>query len=225
MLSKLVLKAGSNASQPSLNLPLSPVTIFVGPNNSGKSRALVEIENWATRANQSDGLIVSRIEFEPWTAESIEHELFKIQVEPTLSEAVEASFVLISKRSLQGNSAVRTKVYKAGLLQEAQNPNGTARNFYSTFLSLFTLRLDGKNRLALTDPQPVGDLQKTPPNHLAHLFVDNDARANLRQIIFEAFGKYLVIDPTDVGKLRLRLSNRPPIDEREEKGFLAKSSG
>lgn len=38
-------------------------------------------------------------------------------------------------------------------------------------------------------------------------------------MVAEAFGKYLVIDPTNIGKLRLRLSDVPPADPREEKGW------
>jgi hypothetical protein len=48
MLSRLILKAGSGPSKPPLDFTLSPVTVFVGPNNGGKSRALTEIESWVT---------------------------------------------------------------------------------------------------------------------------------------------------------------------------------
>ena len=219
MLKKLLLRAGSSPSQPALDLQLSPVTIFVGPNNSGKSRALVEIENWINRAAPTDGLVIESVEFIPWTAGSIEQELSKIQVEPAQSEVINPDCVLVSRLKPQDNSASRIQIHKPGLLQEALSPNGATRHYYSSFLSLFTLRLDGKNRLALIDPQPAGDLQRSPQNHLAHLFVDNDSRKELRRIVFEAFGQYIVIDPTDIGRLRLRLSPRPPIDEREEKGW------
>jgi len=184
---------------------------------------LVEIENWIRQAKPADGLIVSKIEFAPRTAESIERELAEIKIEPAGSEIVNPNHILVSRLNPQNNSSIRTQIYKEGLLTEALNPNGDVRHYYSTFLSLFTLRLDGKSRLGLTDPQPAGDLQNTPQNHLAHLFVDNIARAELRRVVFEAFGKYIVIDPTDIGKLRLRLSSRPPIDEREEKGWDSQS--
>ncbi len=219
MLSRLLFKAGTNSSQPPLDLELSPVTILVGPNNGGKSRALIEIENWVTQPSVSSSLVIDKVTFEPWTLSAIEQELVKIQVEPDISEPISSNHVLIGKLRPRDNSAARFQIYKPGLLSEAQNPNVSVRNYYSHFLSLFTLRMDGQNRLSLTNPQVTGDLQKTPPNHLAHLFVDNLGRANVRRIVFEAFGKYLVIDPTDIGKLRLRLSSRPPADEREEKGW------
>lgn len=219
MLSRLLFKAGSSPTQPPLDLQLSPVTIFVGPNNSGKSRALVEIEQWVTRALSNSGQIVERVEFEPWTSAALEKEIAKIEVEPAQSEIVNPDHVLVSKLRSQDNTAARVQIHRQGLLNDAQNPNGPHRHQYSSFLGLFTLRLDGKSRLGLTDQQAAGDLLKTAPNHLAHLFTDNLARAEVRRIVFEAFGKHLVIDPTNIGQLRLRLASRAPADEREEKGW------
>lgn len=219
MLNRLLLKAGSSPTSPPLDLQLSPVTIFVGPNNGGKSRALTEIEAWVTRAQSPQGQVIDKVGFEPWTLADIEDEIAKIKVEPSLTEAINANHILVGKLKPQDNSGARLQIHQPGLLSEAQDPNVPTRHYYSTFLSLFTLRLDGKNRLALTDQQPAGDLQLVAQNHLAHLFKDNGARAEVRRIVFEAFGKYLVVDPTNVGHLRIRLSSRPPIDEREEKGW------
>lgn len=219
MLSRLQLKSGSSPSQPPLDIQLSPVTIFVGPNNSGKSRALMEIEGWVTQPQSPEGQVVNKIEFEPWSITAIKEEISKIEVEPELSESLGADYFLVSKLKPQDNSAAKIRIHKQGFLADAQNPNGPHRHHYSGFLGLFTLRLDGKSRLGLTDQQAAGDLQRTPPNHLAHLFLDNKAREEVRRVVFEAFGKYLVIDPTHIGYFRLRLSSRPPVDEREEKGW------
>ncbi len=79
--------------------------------------------------------------------------------------------------------------------------------------------MNGQNRLTLTSEQSAGDLQSAPTNNLAKLFVDNDLLEEIRRIVFDAFGQYLVIDPTKIGSFRLRLSPRPPSDEREEKGW------
>ena len=219
MLKQLRLKAGSSPTQPSLDLQLSPVTIFVGPNNGGKSRALMEIEGWVTRDIPPETQVIDKLEFDPWTLADLNAEIAKIEVVPALSETISRDHILVSKLKPQNNRGVRLQIYRPGLENEAQNPNGLHRSNYSSFLSLFTLRLDGKNRLALTEQQPAGDLQHTAQNHLAHLFKDNKARDEVRRIVFEAFGKHLVVDPTNIGQLRIRLSSRPPIDEREEKGW------
>ncbi len=210
--------AGSTPHQASRDVDLSSVTVFVGPNNSGKSRALQEIENWIRSSQPSKGLVVKAIEFDAWTKEAIEKELNALVVDPTLQESVQPDHVLISKLNPQNNSTVRTQIHKPILLQEAQNPNSN-RTRYAMFLSLFTLKLDGTNRLALANPQKAGDLQKTAPNHIAHLFANNAARGRLRKTVYEAFEKYLVVDPTNIGELRFRLSARAPEDEAEEKGW------
>ena len=59
MLSKLALRFGSNAGAPPLEFAPGAMTVFVGPNNSGKSRALVEIEYGVAH---DDSLIISAVE-------------------------------------------------------------------------------------------------------------------------------------------------------------------
>ncbi len=86
---------------------LSPVTIFVGPNNSGKSRALIEIEGWVTRAQGPDGQIVKQLEFEPWDRAVFESEVAKIEVQPELTETVNPDHVLLAKLRVASRMIVR----------------------------------------------------------------------------------------------------------------------
>lgn len=218
MLRHITMVAGTSLGGTPLEVDLSSVTVFVGPNNSGKSRALQEIENWVRSPQPSRGLVVKSVEFEAWTEDDLQTELRAIEVEPTLQESLQPDHILVSKLSAQNNSTQRFQIHKPSLLQEAKNPN-VARHRYAQFLSLFTLKLDGANRLALTNPQNSGDLQGIAPNHIAHLFVDNKRREKLRKIIHEAFDKYLVVDPTGIGHLRFRLASRPPEDESEERNW------
>lgn len=125
---------------------------------------------------------------------------------------------MIGKLNPQDNQAFRAQVHKEGIINEAQNPNAR-QGYYSTFLSMYTVRLDGTNRLNLLNEQAAGDLQTTPINHLAHLFINNELRKRVRNIVYEAFRRYFVIDPTNIGNLRVRLSDREPVSEREEKGW------
>lgn len=219
MLIHIEFKSGSGPGKPGLSFPLSPVTVFVGPNNSGKSRALIEIEGWVTRAQPPEGQIVQKIEFQPWDREAFEVELQKIAVDPQIGETLNPDHVLIGKLRPQDNSAARFQINRAALIADATSPNGRHRHHYANYLSLYTLRLDGRSRLSLTDDKPAGDLLRLAPNHLAKLFVDSKSRTEVRRIVHEAFGYYLVVDPTDIGKLRLRLSARPPQDDREEQGW------
>jgi AAA domain, putative AbiEii toxin, Type IV TA system len=223
MLTRIEFKAGSSPGKPNLAFDLSPVTVFVGPNNSGKSRALMEIEGWLNLPQPPNCKVVSKLQFKSWELKEFEAELAKIEAVPKLTETVNPEHVIVEKLRPQDNTAARLQIHRPQLLQQAQNPNGPHRHCYASYLSLYTLRLDGRSRLSLTDEKPSGDLLKEPPNHLAKLFQDKKSRETVRRIVFEAFDKYLVVDPTNIGTLRLRLSARAPIDDREEQGWEPKS--
>jgi len=48
----------------------NPITIFVGPNNSGKSRAPSEIQRFGvTGAKNVNGLMIGKIEFDEFSTE------------------------------------------------------------------------------------------------------------------------------------------------------------
>lgn len=221
MIDKIKLKPGSSQGQPNLEIDLTPITVFVGPNNSGKSRLLVEIESYCrTIKTNSNQLILQDIELTKNNKDEFEKEIESLRLTPGLNDNLRDGEILIGKLNPQDNKSSKLTVNKEKLLKEAINPNNKhILPIYGNYLNLFTLRLDGTNRLSLLNEQSAGDLQSTPINHLAHLFIDNKLRKELRRVIFEAFGKYYVIDPTNIGKLRVRLSDTEPTTEREEKGW------
>lgn len=219
MIDKITIKFGSSPSNPNLEIDVTPITVFVGPNNSGKSKVLREIENYSRNSiSQSSDVIISEILFAPYSKDDIEKEISEIEQIPNSGENVGTGSIIIGKVGAQENAPQRIHVEKEILLREAQSPVGRLWA-YNKFLTLYTLRLDGTNRLNLLREQEAGDLQKTSQNHISHLFLNNSLREEVRRIVFEAFGKYYVIDPTKIGKLRVRLSDRKPVDEREEKGW------
>jgi len=83
--------------------------------------------------------------------------------------------------------------------------------------------LDGKSRINLVNQQTAGDLQQDPQNSLQALFRDDKKRYEVRHIIEEAFGDYFIIDPTHLGYLRIRLSQRAPDNDSEERGIHAEA--
>lgn len=223
MIKSILVKFGSHRTQEPLRVDVTPITVFVGPNNSGKSKVLVEIENYCrqTKGQPSD-VILGQLEFDPLPRTEIEEEIVRIEQTPKPKESVNPGNVILGKLNAQNNQVVRVQVDKEQLINEAANPQAR-RGQYAKFLNMFTVRMDGTNRLNLLREQDAGDLQTTSANHLAHLFVNNDLRARVRRIIYDAFEKYFVIDPTNIGKLRVRLSEREPVDEREEKGWEKRS--
>ena len=59
---KLKFFAGKNQSSPPLDISVGRVVIFVGPNNSGKSLSLREIEDWSTMGSDSPRKIIQDVE-------------------------------------------------------------------------------------------------------------------------------------------------------------------
>ncbi len=219
MLDKLIFNSGSNSiSESYLSVDLTPLTIFVGPNNSGKSRALMNIENQLTTKNSMQNEVIQQIFIKPLSDVDAKKEIKLLQVEPNQNEKHEGHVVL-SRLNLHGEGVSRELVYFSGILNEFKNPNITNREYLYKYYSLLTLRLDGKSRLSLTSNQNSSDLQEEPNNNLSFLFKNNKERIKLRDVVFDAFGKYLVIDPTGMGTLRIRLSENPPKNEQEERGW------
>lgn len=218
MIKSLKLKFGRGPNSEAEEIPLTPVTVFVGPNNSGKSKILNELNAFCIRGNQNTSdVIFSKIEFEESSEEEAERRLQKISLEPLSSETLHENYEIFGKRGLRFN------ISRSDLKKALEKPNDQTNSFCSFYLRLFTLILDGTHRISLTGAQSAGDLQKAPENSLRVLFDDNLERAKVRSILKDAFGNFLVIDPTNIGKLRLRLSSREPANEREEKGWDSES--
>ena len=64
MIQKIKLKFGSSTTKPPLETDLTPITVFVGPNNSGKSKALLEIEEFCKKGTiNTQNVILSELTF------------------------------------------------------------------------------------------------------------------------------------------------------------------
>lgn len=100
--------------------------------------------------------------------------------------------------------------------------NKDKRWITSQFLRFFQIRLDGRTRFDLTNDRSTGDLAGVPQNILAHIFQDDDLRRELRDIVYDAFGLYFVIDPLNGGQLRIRLSSTAPTHDEQSLGKQAR---
>lgn len=94
MISELHLKFGSNPGSP-LSVNLTPITVFVGPNNSGKSRILTEIEQYCTTGPQANALILDRMEFVPHSSDASRQAIKALEVLPGEGETLQADAVMV----------------------------------------------------------------------------------------------------------------------------------
>ena len=81
----------------------------------------------------------------------------------------------------------------------------------------------GRTRFQLTDDRPLGDLlSPEASNFLSHLFRDDVMRGQVRDVIDDALGLYFVIDPTNGGTLRIRLSPIAPTQDEQSLNAAAR---
>ena len=187
------------------------VTIFVGPNNSGKSLVLREIEqDFSSHPNIAKKLLD---DFEiVWRTE----EELKEDIESLVKKSpsgTSTDFIYVGRFGPNGNLDA-THVPRQHLA-EFMGGHREKRWLTSQFLRFFLLRLDGRTRFELTNDQRRGDLLGQAQNMLMHLFQNDDDRKKVREIIFDAFGLYFTIEQLSSDNLRIRLSPTEP-DENEQ---------
>ncbi|MEO3356843.1 ATP-dependent nuclease [Acinetobacter haemolyticus] len=214
MIKNIKLKFGRAPNFGQTTVDALPITVFVGPNNSGKSQILREIHQFCSNGNQNaNNKIVDNIELIGINEDKIEDAINKIKNEPQFNEVVNVDHILV------GRNGERVQVHLPSYKMSLANPYNNIYQFCVCFLKYNTLILNGNNRINLINVQSAGNLQEPPHSSFQMLFRNNEKRNEVRRIIYEAFGKYLVIDPTHLGQLSLRLSTKKPENELEERGI------
>lgn len=214
MIEKLLLKFGSSNNSGPVSFPVTAVTVFVGPNNSGKSRILREIYGWCSSGSESrKDRIIQEVRFLGISEVLAANEVAKISQSPLPDEQIDSGAIVFESRH------GRFICNRNHLIELIKNPVMDASTFCSNYLKHKTLLIDGFERMQLVSDQPAGDLLLPPRNNLQKLARDSNKRARLSKLVHEAFQFHLVVDPTNLGQLRLRLSQVQPSSENEEIGI------
>ncbi len=218
MISTFRLKFGRAPGLDPEAITATPVTVFVGPNNSGKSKVLSEIGQ-SCRSGQKDTMtvILDDLEFVGLPPEVVAKTIDHFTLLPNPGEAVLAEHVIV------GRGGERRQVALRDLRGALETPARNRWLFSNGFLRYSTLMLDGRNRINLVSDQAAGDLQQPPVSSLQVLFRDDAKRHDVRRILEDAFGSHFVIDPTFIGQLRIRLSAKAPENDIEERGIHAEA--
>lgn len=214
----MLLKFGRGPGATPELLQLKPVTVFVGPNNAGKSLVLREICQFCSTGQPNGNThILDRITFVSLEAEAAKKAIDAVRLKPFINEVVSAEHILVGKRGH------RRAINEQDLLSLLQLPSRDPSTLAQCYLIYNMLMLDGAARINLVNQQNAGDLQQPPHTSFQVLFCDDAKRLALRRVVNEAFGMHLVVDPTNLGQLRLRLSQVAPIDHRQERGIDAEA--
>lgn len=208
LLNNLNLKFGASIKGSALDIPLTPVTVFVGPNNSGKSLILNEIASCFAGSNSGQYRIVSRLE--PRTLSQSEIEALVGPRELSRRTDVHGkTYVMIRSLGI-GHVGPGSGPHEIQLTDAIRLASEDPEKIFSMALSSFSLTLNGRTRLDLVNDKEVDDFEGPPKSVLAVLFKDDNLRQKVRDALHPVFGRYFTCDPTQGGKLRLRYANVSP---------------
>lgn len=209
MIKEVMLCHGRSGAGADSKISGAPMTVFIGPNNSGKSLALNEIYN-LIRGNLSPGggKVVNGLVFEAIPEGEIDRLVDELR-KNTNFDPLNPTLISIKTGS--------NSLYQANVSQVKDSLANPRLNdgLYQAVASSSALLLDGFNRLSLVRSQSAGDLKKAPSSNLMRLMRDQVKRKYVSSLVYDALNKYLVIDPTDLGHLHVRLSDTEPAQEIE----------
>ena len=186
LIEEITFKAGASPGGPPLVVKPSHLTVFVGPNNVGKSLALREIEGLLLTPGYQQRVIAS---VQPRTFESaadLESFLSRMAFE---RDDEHLRFSVFTQTS--GQMAVHN-VHLRLIKSEFNNGPWVRQQLARTSV----LRLDGTTRLSLMAERQASDFLRPPQNLLTSLFQNDKARRRLSEITWTAFGSHVAIDPT-----------------------------
>lgn len=219
MIANFQLKHGRAPGLTGEPINATPVVVFVGPNNSGKSKVLTEIEDFCRTSEKKVGMVIlDRLTFAGLSATEAAAAIQDLELEPRAGDQIHPDFIYVG-RSNQDRAAVeRSSFYEALLNPEKDELHSST--FCRAFLGRETLFLNGQQRMQLVNPQPAGDLLNPSPSaSLQILFTDDPKRLEVRRIVKDAFDEFFVINPTQLGHLSISLSAVAPASNLEERGI------
>ena len=186
---KVSLRFGSSPNSDPLTFKPGPLTVFVGPNNSGKSLILRELE-----ANTRGRIIESVVMALPNLIEIRE------LLSPLITEQQDDRLTIAWRDVLEGTGS-------SSSFDRSAEPQ-LLGSLYHQFCSL-SLRLDGATRLEMLKQTPLSNARSAPGGILGELFQDDTARQRIREALAEVFNFQFVIDITDLVHIRVKFSREP----------------
>lgn len=224
MITRLKLAFGSNLKAQPLTFSPGPVTVFVGPNNAGKSLILREIYSALFDQPQSSvyfGDVPGRIAPE---RRSIVRELHASQpswaeIRPSFEQKDRMGTVFMGNLLEQQQS--EGHIFPSFVISGIEQQNNAESLNHARMLvrRKQVALLGGRERLSLVDSKPAGNMKQAPSNHLEALFHDNIKRRRLSQMTHEAFGFHFVIDPTNTSNLSVAFSRDLPANPDDERSL------
>lgn len=184
------LKFVSAVNHSDETIAFGPMTILVGPNNSGKSQTLRDLRDFALGAPEGSLTLFKSINV---TMPSMAEFRGQFNVLPSQGSPTNQTVVGIDE------SLVKTHSINSHIDWWKQVVEGTDQGHQRQSLGRFLIsHLHAGTRFELTAPQPAYDLETEAPAHALQEFFHQRLKVQpqLRQAFMEAFGRDIALDWT-----------------------------
>lgn len=208
---QITFGAGKVPGADPLNFHPNRITIFIGPNNGGKSKALAELQHSISPVTGYTNKVISHAKRSKIEEKELDAKISRFSRPKRLGDDPSPSSIVIEghgQRTLLDYSYLRNNINSLDDISKLQ--------YTSNLLRLFYLSLGGGNRLSLADPvqaEPVGSPANTT---IARIFGNDSLREKISSIVYKGFKQYLVIDPTQLPLIGYRLSDTRPENDVEK---------
>lgn len=180
MIKKLQLKFGPNGRQEKLSIDTGSITIFVGPNNSGKSMILREIESYCQNGHKNNLKIIDEINFILPDEFELMKQIEEMNVPFQQSEQQQPEHVKYGRFNAT-RGFILHNLNPNSLLQWLKTP-ANIHNFIQHYVAMFVSRFGGKERFQLIQQKENSDLKSHPTNCLMGLFQNDSKRKEVRSL-------------------------------------------
>lgn len=178
-----------------------PMTVLVGPNNSGKSQTLRDLKDFALGASESTLTMFKSIEMAmPSKVDFQNHfHLLPCDNSPANENTVGLSESLVKVHKINSSIGWSQKIIES--TDEANQRRSLGKFLIS--------HLHAGTRFELTAPQEAYDLETETPTHALQEFFRRrlDVQPQLRQAFTEAFGRDIALDWTAMKRWYFKVSH------------------
>lgn len=211
LIRSITLKSGPQGPSEPLTFEPGSVTLFVGPNHSGKSKLLQELYQHIAQPFEL---------LKPIVLQAIEHGILKEKHKRHIaSELLQSSTEFIEddmhyiQLTLEGCWDTMLRLKFDERLSKLENFGSLVDVFGGTgkcIASRFCLSLSGSTRLYILDRISREDLKYRQSSTLGLLFQHDDKRRELQSVLSETFGLNFVVDVTEPNHFVAKVAGTPP---------------
>jgi predicted ATPase len=215
LIERVILRSGPKGLAGPLEFAPASVNVFVGPNHSGKSLLLRELQAAIQHPKQAPHRkVLHDLTFTPWnenqkSAIAAELQMMQAAAKPSLNHP--SSHIQVSN---ENESYEITKVWLEAFLNQLPTLRDIGQaneEMRQHFLRGFFLMLGGAERLATLAPNKRESPLGKYVHILSRLFYSDAKRKRTQDIIHDAFKCYFVIDPFGENFEGKVSENAPPL--------------